>query len=157
MGKIWLLIPFAIVSFIQNMAFTWSSRSRNSGDPTYHRWASWASNGVYYVTNALLTVYIVRYQIWWMLAIQGVVYTVSTAEGSVLMMRLLLKKEAGKRAVGGGTKYAQIKQEDWAMVQLLAHNSVQHPGHAHGRNRGINEYQYPDGAPVPMPGQGAKL
>jgi hypothetical protein len=97
---IFMLVVFGIVSFVQNMAFTWSSRSRNSKDPNYHRYASWCSNGVYYLTNALLTLYIVRYQIWWMLVLQGFVYTVTTAEGSVLMMKWLLKKEAGKKKVG---------------------------------------------------------
>lgn len=95
-----MLLVFAIVSFVQNMAFTWSSRSRNSGDPSYHRRASWASNGIYYITNALLTIYIVRTQLWWMLAIQGLVYTITTTEGSVLMMKQLLKREKGKHKVG---------------------------------------------------------
>jgi len=97
-----LLLPFAIVCFIQNMAFTWSSRSRNSGDPNYHRFASYASNGVYYITNALLTIYIIRElnQSMMALVISGIIYTLSTAEGSVLMMRLMLKYESGKRQVG---------------------------------------------------------
>jgi hypothetical protein len=99
----WLiLIPFGVISFIQNMAFTWSSRSRNSGDPDYHRKASWASNGVYYITNALLTIYIVKqmsHGVLPMLA-SGVVYTLTTAEGSVFMMKKLLKAEQGKRMVG---------------------------------------------------------
>lgn len=91
---------FGVVSFVQNMAFTWSSRSRNSGDPAYHRRASWASNGVYYITNALLTLYIIKTQIWWMLLLQGLVYTITTAEGSVFMMKFLLKNEKGRRMVG---------------------------------------------------------
>ena len=97
-----LLLPFAVVCFIQNMAFTWSSRSRNSGDPNYHRFASYASNGVYYITNALLTIYIIRElnQSMMALVISGIIYTLSTAEGSVLMMRLMLKYESGKRQVG---------------------------------------------------------
>lgn len=94
------LVLFAAVSFVQNAAFTWSSRSRNSNDPAYHRKASWASNGVYYITNALLTLYIVKFQAWYLLLAQGLVYTISTAEGSVLMMKRLLKKESGKRKVG---------------------------------------------------------
>lgn len=98
----WILLPFAAISFIQNAAFTWSSRSRNSGDPNYHRKASWASNGVYYITNALLTVFIVKAMTlgFWPLVASGLVYTATTAEGSVLMMKWLLKKEEGKRRVG---------------------------------------------------------
>jgi hypothetical protein len=95
-----MLLGFGIVSFVQNMAFTWSSRSRNSGDPDYHRKASWCSNGIYYITNALLTIYIIHTQLWWMLAIQGLVYTLTTAEGSVLMMKRLIKTEKGKQKVG---------------------------------------------------------
>ena len=91
-----MLAVFGAVCFFQNAAFTWSSRSRNSGDPSYHRKASWASNGVYYITNALLTIYIVKTQVWWMLALQGLIYTVMAAEGSVFMMRRLLVREKGK-------------------------------------------------------------
>lgn len=104
-----MLAVFGVVCFVQNMAFTWSSRSRNSGDPNYHRFASWASNGIYYITNALLTLYIVRTQQWWMLAIQGAVYTFTTAEGSVLMMRILLNKEKGKHKVGNQFTPEELK------------------------------------------------
>lgn len=99
-----VLIPFSVLSFIQNMAFTASSRSRNSGDPSYHRWCAYMSNGVYYITNALLTVYIIKYGALWQLAVQGIAYTLATAEGSVLMMRKMLAKESGKRSVGAGQK-----------------------------------------------------
>lgn len=115
------LIVFGAVSFIQNMAFTASSRSRASGDPEYHRWCAYASNGVYYVTNALLTIYIIRTQIWWMLLIQGLVYTLATAEGSVLMMKKMLAKEKGKRAVGAGQQEVATftKEEGNALKAML--------------------------------------
>jgi hypothetical protein len=113
-----VLVPFGVLSFIQNMAFTASSRSRNSGDPNYHRWCAYMSNGVYYITNALLTVYIIKYGALWQLALQGIVYTLTTAEGSVVMMRKMLAKEAGKRAVGAGQKaLAQIAPEEWAALK----------------------------------------
>jgi hypothetical protein len=114
-GLLLSLIPFAILSYIQNMAFTWSSRSRQSNDPAYHRKASWASNGVYYITNALLTFYIVKTQLWWMLLVQGIVYTLTTAEGSVHMMKVLLKKEAGKRKVGN-----QFSPEEAELIRKRA-------------------------------------
>ena len=110
-----MLLVFAVVCFVQNMMFTWSSRSRNSGDPSYHRYASWCSNGIYYITNALLTLYIVRTQLWYMLAIQGVIYTFTTAEGSVLMMRHLIKKESGKRKVG-----TQFTEDEAKMIRTRA-------------------------------------
>ena len=97
------LILLFIVSFVQNMAFTWASRSRNSGDPNYHRWASLCSNGVWFVCQLFLV-----NTIWAPLmagnllyvVLGGIVYTVATSEGSVTMMKYLLKKENGKRKVG---------------------------------------------------------
>lgn len=102
-NNFWSLVILAVVSFIQNAAFTWSGRSRNSGDPIYHRYAAWASNGVYFVTNFLITVKVmeaVQSGKLWYAAAAGLVYILATAEGSVLMMRILLKKETGKRRVG---------------------------------------------------------
>ena len=97
------LVALAVVSFVQNMAFTWSGRSRNSGDPNYHRYAAWSSNGIYFATNFLITVKIMEAvqsgQLWYA-AIAGLVYIVATAEGSVLMMKILLKTEKGKQKVG---------------------------------------------------------
>lgn len=95
MKTILLLIVFAFVSFIQNMAFTWTSRSRNSGDPSYHRYASYASNGIWFVCQMFIV------SAMWkpllegdllMVAIGGIIYVISTAEGSVFMMKLLLGK-----------------------------------------------------------------
>lgn len=91
--SIYTLLLLACVSFVQNMAFTWTSRSRNSGDPSYHRYAAWSSNGIWFVTQmALLSM------IWepitngdfYTLAIAGAVYVACTTEGSVFMMRILL-------------------------------------------------------------------
>jgi hypothetical protein len=91
------------VAFVQNMAFTWVSRSRNGGDVAYHRRAAWASNGVWFVTQMLL-----YGALWsqlttgplWKIAAVGVVYIAATSEGSCVMMQRLLKSETGKRAVG---------------------------------------------------------
>jgi len=38
---------------------------------------------------------------WTTVILGGIVYMLSTAEGSVLMMKIMLKKEKGKRKVGG--------------------------------------------------------
>lgn len=113
------LLGFGVVSFLQNAAFTWPSRSRASGDPNYHRYASWCSNGIYYVTNALLTLYIVKTGGLAALALQGLIYTVVTAEGSVLMMKILLKKETGKRKVGAGQDVELFTKAEGAVIREL--------------------------------------
>lgn len=93
----------AAASFVQNMAFTLVSRSRNAGDPTYHRWCAWASNGVWFICYVLVLKNIwepIQKGEYWYVALAMVVYTLSTAEGSVVMMKHLLKHEKGKRRVG---------------------------------------------------------
>ncbi len=96
------LLAFAVLLFFQNAAFTWSSRSRNSGDPSYHRKAAWASNGVYWICNLILTLIVVEWQHKpLLLAASGLAYVISTTEGSVMMMmKVLIKREKGKRMVG---------------------------------------------------------
>jgi hypothetical protein len=97
------LFALAVIAFVQNMAFTWVSRSRNSGDPDYHRWAAICSNAIWFVTQLLIWNQIwaaLKDGEWWRLAVVGVVYVIATTEGSVLMMRILLRKESGKRRVG---------------------------------------------------------
>ena len=97
------LIALFVVAFVQNMAFTWVSRSRNSGDPNYHRWAAVCSNGIWFVTQLLIINQVWPALVngeWWRIAATGAVYILATTEGSVLMMRILLKKETGKRKVG---------------------------------------------------------
>ena len=97
------MLGLAIVAFVQNMAFTWSSRSRNSGDPNYHRYAAWASNGIWYLCQ-IINIKILWEPIttgdWKAIIIGFLVYTVATTEGSVFMMKKLIKKETGKRKVG---------------------------------------------------------
>lgn len=106
-----ILILMAIVSFFQNMAFTAVSRSRNSGDPNYHRYCAWGSNGIWFacqmfIWSQIMPIIMTPIKTWSFLAIIKlimtiIVYTLTTAEGSVYMMKILLKKEKGKRKVGG--------------------------------------------------------
>lgn len=97
------LVILAVVAFIQNMAFTWVSRSRNSGDPSYHRYAAICSNGVWFITQlfilSLLLPALVKGD-WWRVLAAAITYIAATTEGSVYMMKVLLKKESGKRRVG---------------------------------------------------------
>lgn len=97
------MILLAVVAFIQNMAFTWSSRSRNSGDPSYHRYAAICSNGVWFITTLVIWNQLfsaLTHGEWWKVALAGCVYVIATTEGSVLMMKMLLKREVGKQKVG---------------------------------------------------------
>lgn len=97
------LALLAVVAFVQNMAFTWVSRSRNSGDPSYHRWTAICSNGIWFVTTLLIWNQLwaaLTTGDWGRIALTGLVYIVATTEGSVLMMKILLKTEQGKRKVG---------------------------------------------------------
>ena len=99
----WAITGLAAVAFVQNMAFTWSSRSRSSGDPNYHRYAAVWSNGIWFVCQVLIMKQIwisVQSGDWWAVVVAGIVYTAATTEGSVLMMRILLKSEKGKKRVG---------------------------------------------------------
>lgn len=98
------LILLAVSSYVQNMAFTWSSRSRNSGDPSYHRYAAWASNGVWLVTNVQIFKQVwdvMDSGQWWRIILVALVYVIFTTEGSVQMMKVLIGRETGKRRVGG--------------------------------------------------------
>ena len=105
------LVVLGIVAFIQNMTFTAVSRSRAAADTSYHRWCSIASNGMWFFCNILIvkTVWTsIDNGEWWFILVAGIVYTLCTAEGSVLMMKRLLKTETGARRVGakyvaGGT------------------------------------------------------
>jgi len=99
------LILFAVCAFLQNMAFTAVSRSRNSGDPSYHRKCAYFSNSIWFITNFFIMKQVwevlqSNWSDWWKLVLVIAIYTVATAEGSVVMMKRLLKTETGKRQVG---------------------------------------------------------
>lgn len=98
-----LLVLIAPVLFLQNMAFTWVSRSRNGGDVGYHRYAAWCSNGIWYVTQLFILSTVIPALITgdlWRIIMTAIVYIVATTEGSCFMMARLLKTEKGKRQVG---------------------------------------------------------
>ena len=110
-----LIILFGAVSFVQNMFFTFTSRSRNSGDPNYHRKAAWGSNGVWMLNQLFLVKVLYKPVLennnWGFVALAVLVYVLATTEGSVLMMRIMLGQtkenritrlftEKGKRSVG---------------------------------------------------------
>jgi len=116
------LLALSFVAFIQNMSFTWVSRSRQSGDADYHRYAAWCSNGIWLLTQAFiaLNVYTPIAQMHntgaditdiGKIIFTFLIYAMATTEGSVLMMKALLGKvklpiigkylvEKGNRQVG---------------------------------------------------------
>lgn len=101
---VYVLLPLlAVAAFIQNMAFTAVSRSRNSADVSYHRRCSWASNGVWFFVQVLLYGAVwnsLTQGAWWKVVLTGLVYVAATTEGSCTMMERMLKRETGKRQVG---------------------------------------------------------
>ncbi|WP_036292111.1 hypothetical protein [Methylosinus sp. PW1] len=103
MNFIATMLGLAAVAFVQNMAFTAVSRSRNSGDVLHHAKWSVASNGVWFVMQILLwgTIWkAVEAGSWWQIAVAGAVYVAATTAGSCLMMAHMLRTEDGKRKVG---------------------------------------------------------
>ena len=101
----WFIALLAVTSFVQNMAFTGSSRSRNSGDPMYHfRWAL-LSNGIWFC-NRIFSLSLIMDSLlgdsvkWAEILLVGVVYLIFTSSGSAFMMSKMLKKVKGKQHVG---------------------------------------------------------
>lgn len=92
----WLfLIPFAALCMVQNAAYTWSSKTRAGGNPNAHRVASWFSNGIYYISQIVQTIYTVKYLAvsTELLVASCVVYLLATSEGSVFMMKKFAHRE----------------------------------------------------------------
>jgi small-conductance mechanosensitive channel len=117
-----MLVLLFAVAFVQNMAFTAVSRSRNSADVQYHRRCAWASNGVWFVTQILLynTLWSALTKgTWWVVALTGLVYVISTTEGSCLMMARMLKKETGKRQVGARAEGERVAREQADQIEEL--------------------------------------
>lgn len=101
-----MLVLLGVVSFFQNMCFTLSSRSRNSGDPFYHFKCALGSNGVWFICQVLIVKSIwtsINQGEWFYVIAAGLVYTAMTALGSYFMMKILLKTEKGKKRVGART------------------------------------------------------
>ena len=127
------LALLAGVSFAQNMMFTLVSRSRAAGDTSYHRFCAWGSNGVWIICYLLILKNVwasVQAGNWLYAGIAVIIYTLATTEGSVLMMKRLLKSEKGSRKVGatGGesdpdkllARIKDLESRDGAMADRLS-------------------------------------
>ena len=107
MESVLYLLLLGVVSFFQNMMFTLVSRSRNGADPGYHRKCAWGSNGVWFICQILIVKNIwvsIQAGNWWYVLAAGLIYSICTTEGSVMMMKKLLKTETGARRVGAKYK-----------------------------------------------------
>lgn len=95
-------IAWSLLLVVQNAAFTWVSRARNSGSLAYHAVAAVFSNGVWFASQFIL-IGVVFKELGDPLAIvgAGALYVASTVAGSVLMHFVSMRwLEKGKRAVG---------------------------------------------------------
>jgi hypothetical protein len=102
------LFAWFFLLVIQNAAFTWVSRARNSASLSYHAVAATFSNGVWFASQFALIASVIRPDMTTARAVYlGAVYVAGTVLGSVLMhwftMRYL---ESGSRRAGakGGAK-----------------------------------------------------
>ena len=90
------LLALVVVSFIQNMAFTAVSRSRNAANLPHHFKVAIASNGIWFICNffilfgAMLKALTDGNTL--DILIIMVVYSLSTSLGSVVMMAINLGK-----------------------------------------------------------------
>jgi hypothetical protein len=96
------LFAWFLLLVIQNAAFTWVSRARNSGSYGYHAIAAVFSNGVWFVSQFLLIGMVARPDMGMAEATQlGAIYVAGTVCGSVLMHWVSVNYlERGKRKVG---------------------------------------------------------
>ena len=101
-----VLLDYALLIILvsmQQFSHTWSSRSRNSGDPKHHLLAAVFSNGIWIVSWTFITGKL--FETYTSGSILGfipfaVVYTATASWASAGGMSYLLKRESGSRRVG---------------------------------------------------------
>ena len=96
------LLYWFLLLVVQNAAFTWVSRARNSGSYGYHAVAAVASNGVWFVSQFLLISMVAKPGMpMEEIVTLGLVYVAGTVTGSVLMHWASINwLEKGRRKVG---------------------------------------------------------
>lgn len=95
----WIL--WGVLLMVQNAAFTWVSRARNSGSIPYHALASVFSNGVWILSMFIVIDKLREASGIGVIAATALFYTVFTVCGSVAMHWFSMKYlEKGKRKVG---------------------------------------------------------
>jgi hypothetical protein len=117
---------WAHVLLLQNWAFTYVSRARNSGSLTRHLKAAFLSNGVWWISQIIifskLYGYInggngIRAAL-----LTGLYYTLFTLTGSLVSHAQALQNEKGKAAVGANANLKQVSIEEWATVEEIRAN-----------------------------------
>jgi hypothetical protein len=110
-------VIWAIILMVQNFAFTFVSRARNSGSIQRHMFASIFSNGVWFVSQMIIFQKLFKLMMgeqgWAMGVFTAFFYTTFTMAGSLLAHYHALRTEKGKTAVGANLKYAQIPKEEY--------------------------------------------
>jgi hypothetical protein len=114
---------WAFILILQNFAFTFVSRARNSGSLARHMIAGIFSNGVWFISQIIIfgQLYAImtgKYGITKAI-LTSIFYTVFTLIGSLLAHYYSLKSEKGKSAGGASKKYVQITPEQWVEVQTI--------------------------------------
>lgn len=98
----WLL--WAVLLLLQNAAFTWVSRARNSKSIGYHAFAAVFSNGIYILNQFIVVNKLVEARKSGSLVELTIVclfYTLFTVTGGVTMHSFLMKHvERGRREIG---------------------------------------------------------
>jgi Na+-driven multidrug efflux pump len=89
---------WALILFLQNAAFTWVSRARNSGSYSYHAIAATASNGLFFVAHFMMIGFAAKPDLTTTAAIQlGAIYISATVSGSVAMLDQLAIKHCASQ------------------------------------------------------------
>jgi hypothetical protein len=112
---------WAAILVVQNFAFTFVSRARNSGSIKRHMIASVFSNGVWFLSQMIIFQKMFKLMTgsygWKMGLFTAMFYTVFTMAGSLAAHYTSLLTEKGKSAVGANKKYAQITTEEWESLK----------------------------------------
>lgn len=96
-----LLIWFLML-VLQNAAFTWVSRARNSGSYLYHGIAAVFSNGIFFAMQyTMFSIFMRPNMTSNDILLYGSIYIIGTVTGSLLMHWIAINYlEKGKRKVG---------------------------------------------------------
>jgi len=114
---------WGVILVLQNYAFTFTSRARNSGSLARHAIAGVFSNGVWFISQTFIfsrmfAMMTGKYGTWAAIG-TGAFYTALTLAGSISAHYFALHTEKGKSAVGSNKKYAQITTEEWTEVKKV--------------------------------------